>query len=103
VATALCARLLRATPGGLVVTVSAHVDAEAAAGYGVAYSVAKAADDRLVLAISTALATDGVASVALPPGLVRTEGVVQFAEHLELTDSRQASAAWSPRWPATQR
>ncbi len=88
VATALCARLLRATPGGLVVTISAHVDAEATAGYGVAYSVAKAADDRLALATSTALATDGVASVVLHPGLVRTEGVMQFAEHLELTGSQ---------------
>jgi NAD(P)-dependent dehydrogenase (short-subunit alcohol dehydrogenase family) len=67
-----------------VVTISAHVDAEATAGY----SVAKAADDRLALATSTALATDGVASVALHPGLVRTEGVMQFAEHLDLTDSQ---------------
>ena len=86
VATALCARLL--TPGSLVVTISAHVDTEVMAGYGVAYSVAKAADDRLALATSTALATDGVASVALHPGLVRTEGVMQFAEHLDLTDSQ---------------
>ena len=38
-----------------------------------------------------------MASVALHPGLVRTEGVMQFAEHLELTGSQsQASAAWSP-------
>jgi dehydrogenase/reductase SDR family protein 1 len=88
VATALCARLLRAVPGSLVVTISAHVDTKATAGYGVAYSVAKAADDRLALATSTALATDGVASVALHPGLVRTEGAMQFAERLDLTDSQ---------------
>jgi dehydrogenase/reductase SDR family member 1 len=88
VATALCARLLRSSPGGVVVTVSAPVDAEATAGYGVAYSVAKAADDRLALAMSTVLSVDGVASLALHPGLVRTEGVMQFADHLELTDSQ---------------
>jgi dehydrogenase/reductase SDR family member 1 len=88
VATALCARLLRATPNSLVVTISTHVEAEARAGFGVAYRVAKTADDRLALATSTALATDGVASIALHPGLVRPEGVMQFAEHLDLTDSQ---------------
>jgi NAD(P)-dependent dehydrogenase (short-subunit alcohol dehydrogenase family) len=88
VATALCARLLRATPNSLVVTISTHVEAEARAGFGVAYRVAKTADDRLALATSTALATEGVASIALHPGLVRTEGVMQFAEHLDLTDSQ---------------
>jgi dehydrogenase/reductase SDR family protein 1 len=88
VATALCARLLRATPNSLVVTISTHVEAEARARFGVAYRVAKTADDRLALATSTALATDGVASIALHPGLVRPEGVMQFAEHLDLTDSQ---------------
>jgi NAD(P)-dependent dehydrogenase (short-subunit alcohol dehydrogenase family) len=87
-ATALCARLLRAASGSLVVTVSVHVDPEATVGYGVAYSVAKAADDRLALATATALAADDVASVAVHPGLVRTEAVMQFAEHLELADSQ---------------
>jgi NAD(P)-dependent dehydrogenase (short-subunit alcohol dehydrogenase family) len=58
------------------------------AHHGVAYSVAKAADDRLAVAVSTALSADGVASVALYPGLVRTEGVMQFAEHLDLADSQ---------------
>jgi dehydrogenase/reductase SDR family protein 1 len=71
-----------------VVTISTHVEAEARARFGVAYRVAKTADDRLALATSTALATEGVASIALHPGLVRTEGVMQFAEHLDLTDSQ---------------
>lgn len=86
--TALCAGLLRATPGSLVVTVSVPVGAAHEAGYGVAYSVAKTADNRLALETSAALAPDGVASVALHPGLVRTEGVMQFAEHLDLTGSQ---------------
>jgi NAD(P)-dependent dehydrogenase (short-subunit alcohol dehydrogenase family) len=90
VTTALCAPLLRAANGGLVVTVSMAAGAHHEAHHGVAYSVAKAADDRLALAVSTALARDGVASVALHPGLVRTEGVVQFAEHLDLTGSQSA-------------
>ena len=85
VATVLCAPLLRATPNSLVVTVSVHVGE---AHHGVAYSMAKAADDRLAAATAAQLERDGVASVALHPGLVRTEGVMQFAEHLDLTDSQ---------------
>jgi dehydrogenase/reductase SDR family member 1 len=86
--TVLCAPLLRATPGRLVVTISMEAGARHQSHHGVAYSVAKAADDRLAVAVSTALSGDGVASVALYPGLVRTEGVMQFAEHLDLADSQ---------------
>src|SRR5262249_27720001 len=56
--------------------------------HGVAYSVAKAADDRLAAAMAAQFAPHGVASVALYPGLVRTEGVMQFAEHLDLSASQ---------------
>lgn len=88
VTTALCAGLLRASPGSLVVTVSMEAGSRHEAGYGVAYSVAKAASDRLALATATALSADRVASVALYPGLVRTEGVMQFADHLDLAGSQ---------------
>jgi NAD(P)-dependent dehydrogenase (short-subunit alcohol dehydrogenase family) len=88
VTTALCARLLRATPGSLVVTVSMEVGSQHQPQYGVAYSTAKAASDRLALAVATDLAAHRVASVALYPGLVRTEGVMQFAEYLDLTGSQ---------------
>jgi NAD(P)-dependent dehydrogenase (short-subunit alcohol dehydrogenase family) len=84
----LCAGLLRATPNSLAVTVSMHVGATHEAQYGVAYSVAKAADDRLAQATAVALRPDGVASVSLYPGLVRTEGVLQFGEHFDLSDSQ---------------
>jgi NAD(P)-dependent dehydrogenase (short-subunit alcohol dehydrogenase family) len=87
VATALAAPLLIATRG-TVVTVSMEAGAAHQKHFGVAYSVAKAAQDRLALASATALAEHGVASVALHPGLVRTEGVMQFAEHLDLNDSQ---------------
>ena len=39
-------------------------------------------------AVATAWAADGVVSVGLYPGLVRTEGMMQFAGHLDLTDSQ---------------
>ncbi|HZN76120.1 MAG TPA: SDR family NAD(P)-dependent oxidoreductase [Micromonosporaceae bacterium] len=82
VTTALCAPLLRASKA-VVVTVSVPEPP-----FPVAYTVAKAADDRLTAATAAAFAADGVASVALYPGLVRTEGVLQFSEHLDLTDSQ---------------
>jgi NAD(P)-dependent dehydrogenase (short-subunit alcohol dehydrogenase family) len=84
VTTALCAPLLRASPRGLIVTVSVAL----ASDTPIAYSVAKTADDQLAKAFATALGPDGVASVALHPGLVRTEGVMQFAEHLNLSGSQ---------------
>jgi hypothetical protein len=40
------------------------------------------------MAIASQLAADGVASVAVYPGLVRTEGVMQFAEHLDLSTAQ---------------
>jgi NAD(P)-dependent dehydrogenase (short-subunit alcohol dehydrogenase family) len=88
VTTSLCAEMLRAAPASLIVTISMEVGSRHQAPHGVAYSVAKAADDRLALAVSAALSADGVTSVALYPGLVRTEGVMQFAEHLDLADSQ---------------
>ena len=87
VTTALAApRLIKAK--GIVVTVSMEAGAEHKKHFGVAYSVAKAAQDRFALATSTALAEHGVASVALHPGLVRTEGVMQFKDHLDLEHSQ---------------
>jgi NAD(P)-dependent dehydrogenase (short-subunit alcohol dehydrogenase family) len=88
VALARCAPLLMVSACGLVVTVSFAVPPDEQAGYGVAYGMAKSADDRLALAAALQLRGHGVASVALHPGLVRTDGVMQFAEHLDLTGSQ---------------
>jgi dehydrogenase/reductase SDR family member 1 len=85
--TALLAPLLVGTGGGLVVTVSSEAGRRHAPHFNVAYSVAKAADDRLTEAMDAQLAGHGVRCVALYPGLVRTEGVMQFAANLDLTAS----------------
>ena len=82
------APLLIATPASLVVTVSFAVPEAEQATFGAAYAMAKIADDRLALAAAVQLREHGVASVALHPGLVRTEGVMQFAEYLDLTRSQ---------------
>lgn len=83
-----CVPLLRRTAGSVIATVSMEVGARHTATHGVAYSMAKAADDRLAVAMAEQLAPDGVASVAVYPGLVRTEGVLQFADRLDLAGSR---------------
>lgn len=88
VASAVCAPLLRRNGGGAIVAVSMEVGAAHDSRHGVAYSVAKAAEDRLALAMAGQFAADGVASVAVYPGLVRTEGVMQFADHLDLIASQ---------------
>lgn len=88
VALARSAPLLIATPGSAVVTVSFTVTDTDSQSFGAAYAAAKCADDRLARAAASQLRAHGVASVALHPGLVRTEGVMQFAEHLDLDGSQ---------------
>jgi NAD(P)-dependent dehydrogenase (short-subunit alcohol dehydrogenase family) len=88
VALAVCAPLLIATSGSLVVTVSVAVPEASQDAFGAAYAMAKAADDRLALAAAVQLREHGVASVAVHPDWVRTEGVVQFAAQLDLTRSQ---------------
>ena len=79
VALARCAPLLIATPGSLV-TVSVAIPETEQHQYGAAYAMAKAADDRLALAAAVQLQEHKVASVAVHPGWVRTEGVLLYAE-----------------------
>jgi NAD(P)-dependent dehydrogenase (short-subunit alcohol dehydrogenase family) len=87
-ALALSAPLLIATPGSLVVTVSFAVPGAGEPAAGVAYAMAKAADDRLAHAAARQLRAHGVASVAVHPDWVRTEGVLQFASQVDLTASQ---------------
>jgi NAD(P)-dependent dehydrogenase (short-subunit alcohol dehydrogenase family) len=84
-ATVLAVPLLR--PGALVVTVSFFPGSYVDGGDQVAYSVAKAADDRMVAVMAAQLAERGVTAVSLYPGLVRTEGVMRSAEFFDLSNS----------------
>jgi NAD(P)-dependent dehydrogenase (short-subunit alcohol dehydrogenase family) len=85
VTTVLAVPLLR--PGALVVTVSFFPGSYPSGEDQVAYSVAKAADDRLVRVAAAQLREREVAMVALYPGLVRTEGVLREAEFFDLSVS----------------
>ena len=73
----------------------------------VAYSVAKAADDRMVAVMAAQLRARDVTAVALYPGLVRTEGVLRAGDSSTCpTPSRRSSSVgrWSrsPPIPASR-
>ncbi len=53
----------------------------------VAYGVCKAAVDRLTKDMAHELKDDGIASVSLYPGMVRTEGVMRNKDILDLSNS----------------
>lgn len=53
----------------------------------VGYGVAHAAVDRLSADMAWELEPHGVAAVSLYPGLVRTEGVLRFAQYFDLSNS----------------
>lgn len=84
-ATVLGAPLLR--PGGLVVTVSFFPGSYPSGEDQVAYSVAKAADDRMIAVMAAQLRDREVTAVALYPGLVRTEGVLRAGGSFDLSNS----------------
>jgi NAD(P)-dependent dehydrogenase (short-subunit alcohol dehydrogenase family) len=88
VALALFAPLLITTPDSLVVTTSVAIPDVDLGASGAAYAMAKAADDRLAQAAAEQLKTHKVASVAVHPGWVRTEAVMLYAGHLDLTRSQ---------------
>src|ERR1700751_417658 len=88
VAAAVSAPLLIAPPHSLVVTVSVAVPETEQHRFGAAYAMAKTADDRLALAAAIQLGEYGVASLAVHPDWVRTEGVMQFADQVDLSSSQ---------------
>ncbi len=85
VASQLAAPLMIAQASGLIVNISSsgarQVDA------GVAYSVAKAADDRMAVCMAHELRPHNVAVISLYPGLVRTEAVLKAAAYFDLSNS----------------
>lgn len=73
-------------PGALIVTIS-FFPGSYLGDHGVVYSVAKAADDRMVAIMARHLADRGVSAVSLYPGLVRTEGVLRGGDFFDLSNS----------------
>src|SRR5438094_879107 len=76
------------TAHGLLVAVRVAVPETEQHAFGAAYAMAKTADDRLALAAAIQLGEHGVASLAVHPDWVRTEGVLQFADQVDLSASQ---------------
>jgi len=85
VASGLAARMMVAQGSGLIVNISSF--AAAREEPNVAIGVAKGATDRLTASTAVQLRDHGVAVVSLYPGLVRTEGILKWAEHIDLSNS----------------
>ncbi len=85
VASVLAAPLMIAQRNGLIVNISSF--AAQRVDRGVAYGVAKAADDRLAACMAYELREHNVAVVSLYPGLVRTESVLANAQFFDLSNS----------------
>ena len=85
VASLLAAPVMIAQASGLIVNISsfgAQRDDK-----GVAYGVAKAADDRMAACIAHELREHNVAVISLYPGLVRTESVIKAVQYFDLSNS----------------
>jgi dehydrogenase/reductase SDR family protein 1 len=84
-ASQLAAPSMIAQGRGLIVHISSFAAEKYAAN--VAYGVAKAASDKMAADMATELKSSGVTVVALYPGLVRTEKVMEAAQWLDLSNS----------------
>jgi dehydrogenase/reductase SDR family protein 1 len=85
VASVLAAPVMIKQRSGLIVNISFF--AAQRDDKGVAYAVAKAADDRMAACMAHELREHQVAVVSLYPGLVRTESVMKAAQYFDLSNS----------------
>ncbi len=85
VASVLAAPIMIGQRSGLIVNISFGAAQQDDAG--VAYGVAKAADDRMAATMAHELRPHNVAAVSLYPGLVRTESVLAAGEFFDLSNS----------------
>ena len=85
VAGAIAAKTMAAQGNGLIVNISFWASQKHIGN--VAYGAAKAATDKMTRDMAVELRPYGVSVVSLYPGLVRTEGVMRFAQFLDLSNS----------------
>jgi NAD(P)-dependent dehydrogenase (short-subunit alcohol dehydrogenase family) len=81
----LAAGMMVAQRKGLIVNLSYWAARKYIANVG--YGVAKAATDRMTADMAQELRPFGVGAISLYPGLVRTEKVMEAADHLDLSHS----------------
>jgi dehydrogenase/reductase SDR family protein 1 len=85
VASVFAAPIMIMQGSGLIVNISFFAAQKNSSG--VAYGVAKAADDRMAATMAYDLREHDVAAVSLYPGLVRTEAVMKAADYFDLSNS----------------
>jgi len=85
VASAKAARIMAEQKSGLIVNISFWASQKHIGN--VAYGAAKAATDKMTRDMAAELREFGVTVVSLYPGLVRTEGLMRFAQFLDLSNS----------------
>lgn len=79
----LAAKIMTTQKSGLIVCISHFIDNLG----NPAYHIAKKGTDRLVAEMAEHLLAYQVATAALYPGLVRTEGILKHAEFMDLSNS----------------
>ncbi len=86
IAGVFAARIMVEQKSGLIVQISNKIG-----GYGnPAYNISKIATDRLTADMAEPLREHQVAVVTLYPGLVRTEGIMKYAEFMDLSNAESA-------------
>jgi NAD(P)-dependent dehydrogenase (short-subunit alcohol dehydrogenase family) len=85
VASVFAAPIMIAQGSGLIVNISFFAAQKNSSG--VAYGVAKSADDRMVACMAHELREHNIAAVSLYPGLVRTESVMKAADFFDMSNS----------------
>jgi dehydrogenase/reductase SDR family protein 1 len=83
IASVFASRIMTQQGSGLIACVSHKFDGDG----NPPYNIAKSATDRLVIDMGAALRKFNVAAVSLYPGLVRTEGIMKYAEYMDLSNS----------------
>lgn len=87
IASALAARIMVKQDSGLIVNISHDVDPHPETDRNAAYFNAKISTERLIADIAGELCPHNITSVALWPGLVRTEGIMLHEKFMDLSSS----------------
>jgi NAD(P)-dependent dehydrogenase (short-subunit alcohol dehydrogenase family) len=85
VASVCASRIMVKQRNGLIVCISHRIRPDQFGSP--AYHIAKTATDRLAAEMAHDLRDEGVATVSIYPGLVRTEGIMKYAEYIDLSHS----------------
>jgi dehydrogenase/reductase SDR family member 1 len=86
IASVFAARMMIEQHVGLIVNISNYINFHG----NPAYCIAKTASDRLAADVAAQLREYTVAAVSLYPGLVRTEGIMKYAQYMDLSNAESA-------------